>query len=188
MISTVCIFCGSSSGNSPVFADAAASLASLMADRGLDMVYGGSNIGLMGLVASTMLERGRSVTGIIPRALFEVVEHLEVTDLKVVETMHERKAAMYERSDAFIALPGGIGTFEELLEVYTWGQLGYLEKPVSILNVEGYYDHLIMQLRHSVGSGFMKQHHLDSLIIESDPSALLDRLESSTYTFQPKWQ
>lgn len=188
MISTVCVFCGSSRGNSPVYAEAAKQLADTLSKKELDLVYGGSNIGLMGIVASTMLDAGRKVTGVIPQALFDAVEHLEVTELKVVDTMHERKAAMYEAADAFIALPGGIGTFEELLEVYTWGQLGYLNKPVSILNINGYYDHLVSQLNHSVASGFMKQTHLDSLIIESSPEPLVERLGSYTYDYTPKWQ
>ncbi len=188
MTRSVCVFCGSSKGNSPVYEASAVKLAEALSNHSLDLVYGGSNIGLMGIVASTMLKLGRKAIGVIPTTLYEAVEQLAGIELIVVDTMHERKAAMYERADAFIALPGGIGTFEELLEVYTWVQLGYLNKPVSLLNINGYYDHLIAQLQHSTESGFMKQHHLDSLIIEQDPELLIERLNSATYTYTPKWQ
>ncbi len=188
MLKSVCVFCGSSRGNSPIYETSAKELAVALSNNSLDLVYGGSNIGLMGVVASTMLSLGRSATGVIPTALYEAVEQLEGIELIVVDTMHERKSTMYEKADAFIALPGGIGTFEELLEVYTWVQLGYLKKPVSLLNINGYYDHLIAQLQHSTESGFMKQHHLDSLIIESDPKLLIERLGSASYSYIPKWQ
>lgn len=187
MITSICVFCGSSSGNLDIYRQAAVSLGETLSRAGIDLVYGGSNIGLMGTVARTMLEHGRKVTGIIPKALHSVVDPLEVSELIVVDTMHERKASMYERSDAFIALPGGIGTFEELLETYTWSQLGYLQKPVGILNTNGYYDLLIKQLAHSVSSGFMKQSHFDELIVSDTPKDLLRSMEDYSYAYKPKW-
>lgn len=188
MIKTVAIFCGSSTGSDPVFAKEAERLAEFFADRKLDLVYGGSNIGIMGIVARTMLSFGRHVTGVIPTALYEKVEHLEVTDLLVVDTMHQRKAAMYQKADAFVALPGGIGTFEELLEVYTWNQLGYLAKPAALYSIDGYYDHLVAQLSKGVDSGFISKRQFEQLIVTDDPGHLLDSLNEYTYAYQPKWK
>jgi uncharacterized protein (TIGR00730 family) len=188
VIRTVCVFCGSSTGSSGCYPTGAQLLGNVLADAGMDLVYGGSDVGLMGLVARTMLARSRRVTGIIPRALQEVTRPLDITELIIVDTMHERKAAMYERSDAFIALPGGIGTFEELLEAFTWSQLGYLKKPVAVLNINGYYDLLLQQLAVSVRSGFMKQTHLDGLLVHDDPNELVGMLQSTDYAYHPKWQ
>jgi uncharacterized protein (TIGR00730 family) len=187
-IQSICVFCGSSMGSNPCYEKSASALADELSSRGIDLVYGGSDIGLMGTVARAMLKHGRKVTGIIPRALHEHVKTLDVSDLIVVETMHERKAAMYERADAFLALPGGIGTFEELLEVYTWSQLGYLEKPTSLLNVNGYFDFLLKQLEHSAREGFMKQFHIENLLVSSSPATLLDKIASYQYTFRAKWE
>jgi hypothetical protein len=175
-------------GASDSYRQAAVSLADEMAARGIDLVYGGSDIGLMGVVARRMLEKGRHVTGIIPKMLHDHVKSLDVSDLIIVGTMHERKAAMYERSDAFLALPGGIGTLEELLEVYTWAQLGYHTKPASVLNIEGYYNHLIKQLEHSTQEGFMQSSHLDGLLISSVPKRLIDMIESYEHAYRPKWE
>jgi uncharacterized protein (TIGR00730 family) len=187
-ISSICVFCGSSMGADDSYRLAALSLADEMARRQIDLVYGGSDIGLMGVVARRMLEKGRTVTGIIPKMLHDHVKSLDVSDLIIVDTMHERKAAMYDRSDAFLALPGGIGTLEELLEVYTWSQLGYHTKPASVLNVEGYYDHLIKQLEHSTQEGFMKSSHLAGLLVSSSPEHLLDLIETYEHAFRPKWE
>lgn len=155
----------------------AATLGRLLAERGLGLVYGGGNIGLMGVVANAALEAGGEVTGIIPEALMKMeVGHLNVTTLHVVESMHERKALMAEISDAFIALPGGIGTLEEIFEVWTWGQLGLHPKPLGFLDVAGYYNHLHAFLDHAMDQGFLKLRHRAMAAVEADPIHLLERL------------
>lgn len=178
----VCVFCGSSLGRDPAYAAMAADLGRLLAARGLGLVYGGGNIGLMGVVANAALEAGGEVIGIIPEALMKMeVGHIEVTKLHVVASMHERKALMAELSDAFIALPGGIGTLEEAFEVWTWGQLGLHPKPLGFLDVAGYYDHLHAFLDHAREQGFLKDRHRAMAAVEDDPIRLLDRLA----TYQP---
>lgn len=188
MIRRICVFCGSSSGNGPRFIEAAQQLGEQLIQRDMDLVYGGSDVGLMGTIARTMLSGGREVHGVIPRTLHEQVDQLRITDLIIVESMHERKAAMYELADAFIAMPGGIGTFEELFETCTWNQLGYLKKPAAVLNVHGYYDPMLDQLRKAVAMGFMKQEHLDALVVSDDPAELLDLLVERRIEYIPKWQ
>lgn len=173
----VCVFCGSSSGARPAYAEAARATGRLIARRGLGLVYGGGEVGLMGILANAALEAGGEVIGIIPEALMRMeVGHPNLTALHVVATMHERKAMMAELSDGFIALPGGIGTLEELFEVWTWGQLGIHPKPLGFLDVAGYYDHLHTFLDHSVAEGFLKDRHRAMTAVESDPATLLDRL------------
>ncbi|HTH18372.1 MAG TPA: TIGR00730 family Rossman fold protein [Magnetospirillum sp.] len=173
----ICVFCGSSSGTRPVYAEAARAVGRLIAESGLGLVYGGGHVGLMGEMADAALEAGGEVIGIIPEALKRMeAGHTGVTELRVVDTMHERKAMMAELSDAFIALPGGIGTLEELFEVWTWGQLGLHPKPLGFLDVAGYYDHLHTFLDHSVAEGFLKQRHRAMVAVESDPARLLARL------------
>ncbi len=186
MIKSVCVFCGSSTGVSECYSQAAKTLGEVLSQEEIDLVYGGSNVGLMGIVARTMINHGRHVTGIIPSALHRIVEPLDITKLIIVDTMHQRKAAMYERSDAFIALAGGIGTLEEFMETFTWQQLGYLQKPIALLNTNGYYDLLIKQLEHNIAAGFMKQANLDDLIISDDPRELIDAFHSYTYTYRAK--
>jgi uncharacterized protein (TIGR00730 family) len=175
-LSSICVFCGSSQGDSPDFARAAAGLGATLAGRGIRLVYGGGDVGTMGVLARAALAAGGEVTGVIPRRLYELVDHVELTELVVAADMHERKARMYESSDAFVALPGGIGTLDELFEAWTWRCIGYHGKPVGVLDVAGYYEPLLGFLRSMVERGFFPAAHLDDLVVETDASALLDRL------------
>jgi uncharacterized protein (TIGR00730 family) len=173
----VCVFCGSNAGAKPAYAEMAATLGRMLAERGLGLVYGGGNVGLMGVTATAALEAGGEVIGIIPEALMRMeVGKLEVTELHVVKSMHERKALMAELSDAFIALPGGVGTLEEVFEVWTWGQLGFHPKPLGFLDVEGYYSHLHAFLDHATEEGFLKLRHRVMAAVETNPAVLLERL------------
>jgi uncharacterized protein (TIGR00730 family) len=174
----ICIFTGSRRGTSPAYAEAAKRLAHDLVERGFGLVYGGGNVGLMNVIADTVLELGGHITGVIPNALVsKEVAHLGLSDLRVVNSMHERKALMAELSDGFIALPGGIGTMEEFFEVLSWAQLGIHNKPCGLLNVSGYYDPLIQFLDHAVAEDFVKPKHRALLIVESRPATLLDRIE-----------
>ncbi|CAA7626329.1 TIGR00730 family Rossman fold protein [Magnetospirillum sp. SS-4] len=173
----VCVFCGSSFGNRPEYAESARTLGRLIAESGLELVYGGGNVGLMGVVADSALAAGGKVIGVIPEALMRwEVGHLDLTELRVVASMHERKATMAELSDGFIALAGGIGTMEELFEVWTWGQLGLHAKPLAFLDVAGYYAHLHAFLDHMTAEGFLKPRHRDMVMVDGDPATLLDRM------------
>jgi hypothetical protein len=175
---SVCVYAGSSIGRRPAYAEAARTLGRLLAARRVTVVYGGGAIGLMGVLADAALEAGGEVIGVIPRALRRrEVGHEGLTELRVVESMHERKLAMAELADAFIALPGGIGTLEELIEAHTWTQLGIHEKPCSVLDVDGYYRPLIALLDHAVEEGFLAADHRRILLEDDDPESLLDRLE-----------
>ena len=183
MIHRLCVFCGSSPGQLPVFQKAAVALAKAMAETGLSLVYGGAQVGLMGSVADACLERGVEVIGVIPDALFpKEIPHQGLTELHVVDSMHERKQKMYELSDAFIALPGGIGTLEELFEILTWNQLGLHDKPCGLLNVEGYFNKLLEFLDGAVEQSFLKPNHRALLLSEVDPASLLAKLTE----FRPK--
>ncbi|HVK03695.1 MAG TPA: TIGR00730 family Rossman fold protein [Armatimonadaceae bacterium] len=175
---SVCVFCGSSSGERPEYRAAAEATGREIARRGLTLVYGAGNVGLMGAVADAALAADGAVVGVIPQALVEwEVAHASLTELHVTHSMHERKAMMAERADAFLALPGGLGTFEELCEILTWNQLGFLRKPVGLLNVAGYYDGLLGLLDHAVRERFLRPAHRALLLDEpSDPARLLDRL------------
>lgn len=174
---SLCVYCGSREGASPAFARAATAIGEGIARRGWQLVYGGGRAGLMGRVADAALAAGGQVVGVIPRTLMErEVGHAGLTELHVVDTMHQRKRLMAERSDAFIALPGGIGTFEELFEVWTWRQLGYHDKPVGLLNVEGYYDALLGFLGQTVTGGFVSPQQHALLEVSVDPGALLDAI------------
>jgi uncharacterized protein (TIGR00730 family) len=174
----VCVYAGSSAGAKPQYADAARALARVLCARRRGIVFGGSRAGLMGALADEALARGGEVIGVIPRYLVErEVAHRSLTDLHVVATMHERKALMAELADAFVALPGGIGTLEELVEMLTWAQLGLHAKPIGIVNVDGYYDNLLAFLQHAVGEGFLSPATRERLVVESDPAALLDELD-----------
>ncbi len=180
---TVCVFCGSSEGFRPGYKEAAGELGTLIASRGMALVYGGSHVGLMGVLADACLEAGGKAYGVIPEAMVErEVAHESLTELHVVNTMHERKALMADMSDGFVALPGGIGTFEEFFEVYTWGQLGYHSKPYGLLNVEKYFDPLAAMLDHAVAEGFVKPEHREFLRLSRSPRDILDFLE----TFKPQ--
>lgn len=173
----ICVFCGSSKGTKPAYAEAARAMGTLIAQRGMGLVYGGGEVGLMGIVANAALAAGGEVIGVIPDALMRMeVGHPRLTELHVVATMHERKAMMAELSDGFIAMPGGIGTLEELFEIWTWGQLGIHPKPLGFLDVAGYYQPLHAFLDHTVTEGFVKEHHRAMTAVETDPATLLDRL------------
>lgn len=184
----ICVFCGSSPGADPAYAEAAADLGRLLAARGLTLVYGGGHVGLMGVLADAALAAGGRVTGVIPEALAaKELAHGGLTELKVVASMHERKALMSELSDAFIALPGGIGTLEEWFEVWTWSQLGFQPKPCGMLNVAGYYDHLLAFLDHMTAERFLSPPHRSMAIVEDRADRLLDRLASYQPPRAEKW-
>lgn len=173
----MCVYAGARPGVRPAYARAAARLGRVLAERGLDVVYGGGNVGLMGVLADAALHAGARVTGVIPRALLQrEVGHRALTELRVVESMHERKLAMAELSDAFVALPGGIGTVEELVEVLTWTQLGVHDKPCALLDVDGYYGPLTAFLDHAVREGFLAARNRAMLLTGTDPEAVLERL------------
>ena len=174
---SLCVYCGSRPGGDPAYAAAATAIGTLIGQRGGQLVYGGGRAGLMGTVADAALAAGGRVVGVIPHALVErELGHHGLSELHVVQTMHERKQMMAERSDAFIALPGGIGTLEELFEVWTWRQLGYHDKPVGLLNVAGYYDRLIGFIEETARQRFVPAAQQALLQIDTDPASLLDRL------------
>ncbi len=175
----VCVYCGSAPGSKPLYAETARAMGRELASRGLTLVYGGGNVGTMGALAQAAMESGAKTIGIIPRRLNEAVAHLELSELIVVEDMHERKAAMQEKADAFIAMPGGIGTFEEFFEIWTWRFLGYHAKPVGLLNTGGFYDSLLSFLVQVRDEGFLKPEILADLVVESSPGALLDALAAA---------
>jgi uncharacterized protein (TIGR00730 family) len=185
----VCVFCGSSPGARPAYARAAAELGRLLVEERLGLVYGGASVGLMGVLADAVLEGEGEVVGVIPQALVDrEIGHPGVADLRVVGSMHERKALMADLADAFVALPGGLGTLEELFEVYTWAQLGMHRKPCALLDVEGYYAGIAQFLEHAVEERFLPERHKAMLIVESEPRALLDRLHSfEPAAVEPKW-
>ncbi len=184
----ICVYCGSSSGKGDAYLAAADKLADALVSRGLELVYGGASIGIMGALASAVMERGGSVIGIMPQALMRrEIGNDHLTELQVVDSMHERKAAMADQSDGFIALPGGMGTFEELFEILTWAQLGFHNKPVGLLNIDGYYDHLIQFLDHAVEQGLLRQQHRDLLRVQQDPETLLDNFLSEPAPLLDIW-
>jgi uncharacterized protein (TIGR00730 family) len=175
----VCVYCGSSAGFDPIYRSAAVALGTFLAAQKIGLVYGGGNVGLMGALADAALAAGGDVTGIIPHHLIAMeVGHRQLTSLIAVDSMHARKHQMADLSDGFIALPGGIGTAEELLEVLTWLQLGIHAKPVGLLNINGYFDHLLTFLAHMEETGFLKRAHREMLLVEQTPASLLDRLRS----------
>jgi uncharacterized protein (TIGR00730 family) len=185
----VCVFCGSSPGARPAYAEATEELATLLVADGIGVVYGGGGVGLMGKLADAVLAQGGEITGVIPHALVDrEIGHSGVHDMRTVGSMHERKALMAELSDAFVALPGGIGTLEELVEVFTWSQLGLHRKPCGLLDVEGYYEELAAFLDHAVRERFLREEHRSTLIVEREPAALLERMTAyRPDAIQPKW-
>lgn len=173
----LCVYCGSRAGALPAYAEAARAVGHEIGRRGWQLVYGGGRAGLMGVVADAALAAGATVVGVIPQSLMvRELGHQQLTELHVVDTMHQRKTLMAERSDAFLALPGGIGTFEELFEVWTWRTLGYHDKPIGLLNAAGYYDQLIGFLARSEAQGLMAATQSELLQVDADPVAMLDRL------------
>jgi uncharacterized protein (TIGR00730 family) len=187
-VRAVCVFCGSNAGARPAYAEAAAEVGRAIAARGLDLVYGGAAVGLMGTLADAALAAGGKVIGVIPKALVErEIAHAGLTELREVKSMHERKAIMADSSDAFLALPGGAGTLEEVFEAWTWAQLGHHQKPVGLFNVAGFFDGLVTFLNHQCSERFIRQEHRDMLIVESDPNRLLDRFSDYRPPVVEKW-
>jgi hypothetical protein len=184
----VCVFCGSSPGRDPRYAEQAAALARELASRGIGLVFGGGSIGLMGVLADHALAAGAAVTGVIPHGLAaRELAHRGVADMRVVPTMHARKALMAELADGFVALPGGMGTLDELFEIVTWSQLGIHRKPVGVLNVAGYYDPLVALLDHAVAGGFVPAGNRGLVIVDDEPGALLDRMAAHEPPPGPAW-
>ena len=188
MIKSLCVFCGSNLGADKAFAAVAVDFGRLLAQSDVTLVYGGGRVGLMGVVADAVLEAGGRAVGVIPRGLWErEVGHRGLTELHVVESMHERKALMASLSDAFVALPGGLGTLEEIFEVWTWGQLGIHRKPCGFLDAAGYFTPLMTFLDQAVAAGFIRPQHRSSAIVDSDPVRLLDRLHHHQPPDVQKW-
>lgn len=184
----LCVFCGSSAGQDPVYIETARLLGEALAANGIELVYGGASVGLMGAMADAVLAKGGHVIGVMPQALVDKeIAHAGLSDLRVVGSMHERKAMMAELSDGFIALPGGLGTFEELFEVWTWAQLGYHKKPCALLNVAGFYDKLAGFLDDVVERGFVKPIHRAMLIVKDEPAALIDAIRAYEPPKVEKW-
>ena len=185
---SICVFCGSNDGDHPGYSEAAADLGSAIARRGLTLVYGGAHVGLMGTLADATLAGGGSVVGVMPLALVEKeIAHQGLTEFREVESMHERKQTMADLADGFVALPGGVGTLEEIFEVWTWGQLGHHSKPVGFLNARNYFDRLLAFLDHQANERFMRQAHRDMLIVETDPDRMLDRCAAYEAPKVGKW-
>jgi uncharacterized protein (TIGR00730 family) len=185
----VCVFCGSSPGARPAYAEAAAEMGRLLASEGIGVVYGGGQVGLMGVLADAVLAARGEIVGVIPQALVDrEIGHPGVANMRVVGSMHERKALMADLADAFVALPGGLGTLEELFEVYTWAQLGLHRKPCGLLDVEDYYAGIADFLTHAVEERFLPEQHRAMLLVEQQPRELLERIRAwEPSTIQPKW-
>ncbi|PSP98385.1 TIGR00730 family Rossman fold protein [Halobacteriales archaeon QS_4_70_19] len=183
----ICVYCGSSPGHDPAYRRAARAMGEALLARDLGLVYGGASVGLMGTIADTVVEGGSEAIGVIPAALEDrEVAHEGLTDLQVVGSMHERKQRMVDLADGFVALPGGLGTLEELLEVLTWAQLGIHEKPCGVLNVAGFYDGLVDHLDGATEAGFVSPAHRELARVETDPGALLDAFETYEPPTEPK--
>ena len=188
MVKRICVFCGSNPGVRDEYSQAAKALAQYLVAEKLGIVYGGSKVGLMGVLAEAALEAGGEIIGILPESLVaKEIAHHGLTDLKIVATMHERKALMAEMSDAFIAMPGGYGTYEEFCEVLTWTQLGLQNKPCGLLNVAGFYDCLLRMFDHAVIEGFVREAHRDIVISDANPTSLVKRLQECKLPALEKW-
>jgi len=184
----LCVFCGSSLGVNPAYAEVARTMGTLLATRGIGLVYGGGNVGLMGVIADAALAAGGEVIGVIPKSLADrEVAHHGVTELRVVDSMHTRKAMMADLSDAFVAMPGGVGTFEEFFEAITWTQLGLHRKACGLLNVAGFYTPLATFIDQAVADGFIKPVHRAAIVVDDDPARLLDTLMTIDLPDVPKW-
>lgn len=185
---SICVYCGSSIGNSTILAAAARELGQTLANAKLELIYGGGRVGLMGVLADAVLEAGGRVQGVIPQALADrEVAHAGLTQLHIVDTMHQRKAMMAELSDGFIALPGGLGTFEELFEIWTWAQLGMHTKPIGLLNVASYFDLLLQFLDHATSQQLLKPVHRNLLLVSNRPDTLLSQMQSAAPVKTPQW-
>ncbi len=188
IIRSICVYCGSSPGRLEAYPASARALAQALVGRNIRLVYGGASVGIMGMVADTVLQLGGQAVGVIPEALVrKEIAHKHLTELHTTRSMHERKALMAELSDGFIALPGGIGTLEELFEIWTWAQLGLHDKPCGLLNIEGYFDALIAFLDHAVGERFVQPAQRSRLLVESSAGALLDRFLAYAPPPVTKW-
>ncbi len=188
LIKRICVFCGSSLGVRPEYAEAAAELGRVLAGSGIGLVYGGARVGLMGALADAVLQAGGEAIGVMPRALVEKeIAHSGLTELHVVESMHERKTLMSDLADAFVLLPGGFGSWEEFCEVVTWLQLGMHQKPCGVLNVAGYYDALFSLTEHAAAEGFLRPAHKDLVIVADNPQQLLLQLSAAPIPTEVKW-
>lgn len=184
----ICVFCGSSKGVRPAYEEAAIAMGEVLVKRGLGLVYGGGNVGLMGVIADTVKRAGGEVIGVIPESLAaKELAHQDLSDLIVVKSMHERKAIMADYSDGFIAMPGGYGTFEEFCEIITWAQLGFHRKPCGLLNVEDYYAPLLALCDHAVNEKFVRAEHRPLVLVSNDPEHLLDLFENYQPPELEKW-
>ena len=185
----LCVYCGSSPGSRPIYAEAARSLADVLVRHDLELVYGGADKGIMGVIADAVLEAGGKVHGVIPQMLMEKeIAHRGLTELHVVGSMHARKTMMAALSDGFIALPGGYGTLEEIIEIVTWGQLHFHDKPCGLLNVDGYFDHLLAYFDHAAREGFLRRENRDMILVDSEPAGLVGQFECYTAPHVEKWQ
>ncbi len=188
MIKKICVFCGARTGVNPDYITAARELGGCLAGGGIELIYGGGNVGIMGEIANSVLNAGGKVIGVIPENLSaKELAHRKISELHIVKTMHERKAMMSNLSDAFIALPGGIGTLEEFFEVLTWAQLGLQKKPCALLNIAGYYDHLIAFLNKMTEEGFLHKNHLGLMLIENSPAAVIEKIKRFKPLDTEKW-
>ncbi|TXK77024.1 TIGR00730 family Rossman fold protein [Paenibacillus sp. N3.4] len=185
---TIAVYCGSGSGNDPIYMNEARKLGKALVAHGLDLVYGGATVGCMGAIADAVIESGGKVIGVIPKKLANVeIAHDHLTELHIVDTMHERKALMAERADAFIALPGGTGTLEEWFEVLTWAQLGYHNKPCALLNINKYYTPMLSLFDHMIEQGFVKEAYKKLIVIDDDSTNLIEQLKNYKAEYIHKW-
>lgn len=185
----LCVYCGSSPGTGDGYVSAAKVFGSLLVQQEIGLVYGGAKMGIMGVLADTVLEGGGNVTGVIPHALHgKEVAHTGLTELHVVDSMHERKSLMAVLSDGFVAMPGGYGTLEEIIEVVTWGQLGFHDKPCGMLNINGFFDHLLAFLDHSEAEGFLRAQHRSMLLVANTPLELLEQFSNYAPPSVEKWR
>ncbi|MDX8046454.1 TIGR00730 family Rossman fold protein [Gracilibacillus sp. S3-1-1] len=185
----IAVYCGSSSGRNPVYMKEARKLGKLLADSGISLVYGGSKVGCMGAVADGVLENGGNVIGVLPKKLSDVeIAHEKLTELHIVEDMHERKAMMSDYADGFIALPGGTGTLEEWFEVFTWAQIGYHKKPCALLNINQYYDPIMTLFDHMIEQGFVKDDYKKLILIENNAEQLVERMKVYEGEYIHKWE
>lgn len=185
-IKRICVFCGSSPGQNPLYMEKARELGETLAQNDITLVFGGSGIGLMGMLAQTVMDNSGYAIGVIPRRIYRMVAHLPLSEEHIVEGMHERKTMMYNLADAFIVMPGGVGTMEEFFEAFTWNQLGYHLKPIGLLQVNGFFTPLMDFLGHMAKEGFCRKEQLDTLIVEDDPAVLIRRLREAELRHIPK--